>query len=322
MDIVLFPQHLVSIICFFIMIGALIIAYIKKFMLTYILIIVNIIIFIITIFFENEIIFGIGDYPGLGFRPIYLSLDYFPQLYTLFTSMFIHGGFAHIFGNMFVFFFVGTALEERIGLKKFMIIYLLAGVCGAITQALLNLNSFTPMIGASGAIFGVMGALAYAFPRDEVVMPVGIGIMFLTRIKVIYAVLFFAAIETLVVWLDVKDTTAHFAHLGGLLGGFILAAILIKKAKKSETGSFQTIYYNPNAQQKQDEINFSNLRQLATTPEQKEILKKIENETVPQVKDIWLEHFFDKTVCPKCKNKISHFDKKIWCEKCGFRTNY
>jgi len=308
------------------MIGALLFAYVKKFMLTYILIIANIIIFIITIFFEKEIIYGTGNYPnlypGLGFRPVYLSLDYFPQLYTLFTSMFIHGGFAHIFGNMFVFFFVGTALEERIGIKKFMIIYLIAGVCGAVTQALVNLDSSIPMIGASGAIFGVMGALAYAFPRDEVVMPVGIGIMFLTRIKVIYAVLFFAAIETIVVWLDIQDTTAHFAHLGGLIGGFILAAVLIKKVKKTDDASFQTIYYNPVTQYKQDDINFSNLKKLADTTELKEMLKKIENETVPQVKEVWLEHFLDKTVCPKCKTSLNHFDKKIWCEKCGFRTSY
>lgn len=322
MDIALFPQHLIAIICILIMIGGLIIAYIKKLMLTYTLIIINIIIFIITLFFENEIIYGVGDYPGLGFRSIYLTTEYFPQIYTLFTSMFIHGGFAHIFGNMFVFFFVGTALEERIGLKKFMIIYLIAGICGSITQALLNLNSFIPMIGASGAIFGVMGALAYAFPRDKIVMPIGIGIMFITRIKVIYAVLFFAAIETIIVYLDVQDTTAHFAHLGGLLGGFILGAILIKKVKKSDTGSFQTIYYDSNLPPGPGEINISNLKELASTPELKEMLKKIEKENVRQVRDIWLEHFFDKAVCPKCKNNLNHFNKRVWCEKCGFKTSY
>ena len=322
MDIALFPQHLIAILCILIMIVGLIIAYIKKLMLTYTLIIVNIIIFIITLFFENEIIYGVGDYPGLGFRSIYLTPEYFPQIYTLFTSMFIHGGFAHIFGNMFVFFFVGTALEERVGLKKFMIIYLIAGVCGSITQALLNLNSFIPMIGASGAIFGVMGALAYAFPRDKIVMPIGIGIMFITRIKVIYAVLFFAAIETIIVYLDVQDTTAHFAHLGGLLGGFILGAILIKKVKKSDTGSFQTIYYDSNLPPGPGEINISNLKELANTPELKEMLKKIENENVRQVRDIWLEHFFEKAVCPKCKNNLNHFDKRVWCEKCGFKTSY
>jgi len=316
MDIVLFPQHWSAILCICIMIGALLIAYLKKLSITYTLIITNIVIFIITLFFEKEVI------AGLGFSSLYLTPEYFPQLYTLFTSMFIHGGFAHIFGNMFVFFFIGAALEERISAKNFLIIYLLTGIVGSLTHSLLNLNPPTLLIGASGAIFGVMGALAYAFPRDEVLMPVGIGIMFLTKIKVIYAVIFFAAIETLVVWLGVKDTTAHFAHLGGLLGGFILAAILIKKVKKSETGSFQTTYYDPNAPYKKDKINFSNLKELASTSELKEMLKKIENETVPQVRDVWLEYFFEKAGCPKCKNNLNHYDNRIWCERCGFKTNY
>lgn len=118
MDITLFPQHWASILCICIMIGAILIAYVKKIMITYSLIIANIAIFIITLFFENEILGGV-DYIGLGFRPVYLSIEYSPQIYTLFTSMFIHAGFAHIFGNMLVFFFVGIAFEERIGPKNF-----------------------------------------------------------------------------------------------------------------------------------------------------------------------------------------------------------
>jgi membrane associated rhomboid family serine protease len=281
MDIVIIPQHWSAILCIFIMIASLVIAYVKKLSITYTLIIANIIIFIITLFFQYEIIYGYGDFAGqysglggLSFRTNYLSPEYFPQLYTLFTSVFIHGGFAHIFGNMFVFFFVGSALEERISPKNFLIIYLLTGVAGALTHSVLNLGSWVPLIGASGAIFGVMGALAFAFPRDEVVMPVGIGIMFLTKIKVIYAVIFFAVIETIVVALDVQDTTAHFAHLGGLLAGFILAAILIKKKKISASATYEPIYYNAYDQSRK-ENNISNLKQFADTPELKDMLKKI-----------------------------------------------
>ena len=52
------------------------------------------------------------------------------------------------------------------------------------------------------------------------------------------------------------------------------------------------------------------------------MLKKIENETVPQVRDVWLEHFFDNATCPKCRKNLNHFDGKVWCENCGFRTDY
>jgi len=325
MDIILLNQHWAAILCICIMIGAIVLGIIKKFMMTHVLIVTNIVIFVITWIYYNEIVYGVENgflrYAGLGFRSLYLSTEYFPQIYTLFTSMFIHGGFAHIFGNMIVFFFIGLPFEQRIGWKNFLIIYLVTGVCGALTHSLLNLNSAVPLIGASGAIFGIMGAFAYSYPRDEVVMPIGIGIMFLTKIKVIYAVIFFAAVETVVVWLEVEDSTAHFAHLGGLISGVILAAILLKK-QKTHTKLGETIYYDSFSQQRPKEIDIENLRKFATNHELKEMLKKIENETVTQVKEVWIEHFFEKAVCPKCNNPLYHFEGKIWCEHCGFRTSY
>ena len=325
MDLVILPQHWSAIICICIMIGAIVIAYLKKIMMVYAIIISNIIIFIITIIFEYEIIYGFSvglNYAGLSFRSIYLSIEYSPQIYTIFTSMFIHGGFAHIIGNMFIFFFIGMALEERIGSKKFIIIYLLSGIIGALVQSLTDLGSSVPLLGASGAIFGIMGALVFAYPRDEIVMPLPlVFIMVFRRIKVIYAVLVFALIETIIVFFDVQDQTAHFAHLGGLIGGFILASILLK-GHKTHTEAGKTLYYDSFTSQKNRDIDFSKLEKLATTPEHKEILKKIKNENVKQVQDIWIEHFFEKINCPNCSNKINHFNRKIWCENCGFKDNY
>jgi membrane associated rhomboid family serine protease len=325
MDIVLLDQHWAAILCICIMIGAIFLGIIKKFMMTHVLIVSNIVIFVITWIFFFEIVYGFENgllnYAGLGFRSIYLSSEYFPQIYTLFTSMFIHGGFAHIFGNMIVFFFIGLPFEQRIGWKNFLIIYLVTGVCGALTHSLLNLGSAVPLIGASGAIFGILGAFGFSYPRDEVVMPIGIIIMFLTKIKVIYAVIFFAALETVVVWLDVEDSTAHFAHLGGLVSGIILAAILLRK-QKTHTKLGKTIYYDSFSQQRSKEVDISKLKKFATTQELKEMLNRIENETVPQVKDVWLEYFFEKAICPKCNNPLYHFEGKIWCEHCGFRTSY
>ena len=300
------------------MVGAIVIAYVKKLMITYAIIIANLIIFALTFVFENEII------DDLGFKPAYLSAQYFPNIYTLFTSMFVHSGFLHIFGNMLVFFFMGMAFEQRIGAKKFLIIYLITGVCGALTHSLLNLsypNNQIILIGASGAIFGIMGAFAYSYPRDEVVMPVPIGIMFIMRIKVIYATIIFAALETFVVMLEVQDNTAHFAHLGGLISGAVLAALLIKTRAEKENPQ-ETMHYNSYIQQKSKKINFANLEKLAETKEQKEMLKRIESETVPQVRDIWLDHFLEKTKCPKCGKTLNHLDNEIWCESCGFKSNY
>jgi len=319
----LLPQHWISIVAVCIIIVSLIVAVFKKWMVTYALIFANFLVFVITVFYQNELI-GSANYAGLGFRPVYLTPEYLPQIYTLFTSMFAHGGFLHIFGNMFIFFFIGMAFEQRVGWKKFLIIYLISGVCGTIAHSLMNLeypSNWITLIGASGAIFGIMGAFAYSYPHDKVVMPIPIGIMLITRVKVMYAVILFAVIETIIVIVDVEDSTAHFAHLGGLIGGFILAVLLLRKQKKhTKTGA--TVYYDPYMAQKSKEIDFSSLRKLANTYELQEILDKIEKETIPQARDMWLDHFMEKIRCPKCNNSLKSSRDEIWCDNCGFKTKY
>lgn len=316
MDIIVSQISLPSLFCILIIVGIILLSYFKKIMMTYALIFSNFIVFIITIAF-NEVV------SELGFRPIYLSIQYFPQLYTLFTSMFIHGGFLHIFGNMFVFLFMGMAFEQRIGWKNFLTIYLITGVCGALTHSFLNLGSPITLIGASGAVFGILGAFAYSYPRDEVVMPIPVGIMLITRIKVIYAAILFAVIETVIVVYDVQDNTAHFAHLGGLVSGVILAAVLIgNQGVKTKESAEKAIYYDISQVPKSQKVDFSSLKKLATTTELKDELIKIENESVIQVRDIWLEHFFNKTVCPKCGKPLKHSNGKIWCEDKHFNLKY
>lgn len=329
MVIEILPQHWSCFLVIAIIVGALLAAYLKKVAVVFSLLFANVIIFIITLVYYYEVVYGFSaglPYAGLGFRSIYLNVDQIPQLYTIFTSMFIHGGFGHILGNMLVLLFVGLPFEQRVGKKNFLIIYLVAGVCGTLAHSVLDLNSPVPLIGASGAIFGIMGAFAYSYPHDEIVMPIPLFvIMIFRRIKVMYAVLIFAAMETIIVFYESgigeQSGTAHFAHIGGLIGGFILAAILIKNVK-THTKTGQTVYYDSDSPMKPKKINISNLRKLADTPELKDMLDKIEQETVPQVRDIWVEHFLGKTICPKCKNGLKYFDGKVWCEQCKFKTNY
>ena len=293
-------------------------------MVTYALLIANFIIFVITILYPQVIY-------ELGFRPIYLSLEQLPQLYTLFTSMFLHGGFPHIIGNMIVFLFMGMAFEQRIGMKNLLGIYLITGVCGAITHSLVSFldptsSPTTVLIGASGAIFGILGAFAYSYPRDEVVMPIPLGIiMIFRRIKVMYAAILFAVMETVIVMFfsGASDNTAHFAHFGGLISGVFLAALIIgKQGEKTKQYQATAVYSDLSTIPKKKKINFSTLRKLAITPELREMLNRIENETVLQVRDIWLEHFLEKTTCPICSKPLSHSNRKIWCEDNHIKMEY
>lgn len=307
---------MVSLLAIVIMIVTLVVGYVRKLMMTYTLIIANFLVFALSLFFSDQII---GE---LGFRPAYLSPTLFPQIYTLFTSMFVHAGFLHILGNMLVFFFIGAAFEQRIGPKKFLFIYLVTGVIGALAFSVPNLNSFTPLVGASGAIFGVLGAFAFSYPRDEVVMPVPIGIMIIMRIKVIYATIIFAVVETIVVFLSVQDNTAHLAHFGGLVSGVIFAALLVGKQGAKLKHNEGMNVYRVAPVSASDAINFSHLGELAGTPQMKSMLDRIQKENVLQVRNIWLDHFLDRVACPVCGKPLRHLDRKIWCDDKHFQTDY
>jgi len=323
MDIIVLPQHWSAIICVSLMIGAIIFAFIKKTMVSYALIISNIIIFLITNIFYNQLVapsiyLDFVDYAGLGFRPIYLQIEYIPQFYTLFTSMFIHGDFTHILFNMLIFLLIGIPFEQRVGRKNFIIIYILAGICGTIIHSLFNFGSEITLIGASGAIFGIMGAFAYSYPNDRIYLPV---FFILMKIKVLYGVIIFSLLETFYIFISINDQTAHLAHIGGLIGGAVFAAIFIRGQPKHDKKG-DTIFYDSYVQNRPRKIDINTLRQFATTPELKDMLDRIENEDVLQVKDLWIEHFIEKAVCPKCGSDLNHFNQKIWCEKCGFKTKY
>jgi membrane associated rhomboid family serine protease len=326
MELVISSIHPASLIAIIVMIGGLLVAYVKKWMITYALIITNFIVFIISFVFVIQTPYGSISQlvVDLGFRPAYLSIAQIPQLYTLFTSMFVHSGILHIIGNMLVFFFIGMAFEQRVGWTRFLSIYLITGVCGTLTHSFFNLGSTIPLVGASGAIFGIMGAFAFAYPRDEVVMPIPLGfIMIFRRIKVMYAVLIFAALETFIVLIGSQDNTAHLAHLGGLVGGVIIAALLLGKGKQPSDQSWSNQPAQPTyIDVKPPQYRYSTLEKLATTSELQNMVDRIKQETVPQVKDIWIDHLIEKANCPQCQHSLHHFNRKIWCDHCGFKTTY
>lgn len=322
MALVLFEIQTISIIAIIIMAASLILAYLKKWMMTYTLMIANFVIFLITMLNYNTII---GD---LGFRPAFLTIKYSPNIYTLFSSMFLHADFFHILGNMLVFFFIGIGFEQRIGWKKFITIYLLTGVFAAVFHAVVTplvypeiFNPWTPLIGASGAIFGIMGAFAFSYPHDKVVMPIPMFILMIIRVRVIVAVLIFIGLETVYTFMSGGlDQTAHFAHFGGLIGGMIIASVLIRNKTHDRKG--QTIYYDENQVSIPENIEYSNLKELVTTPQLKKTFEKIKNESLPEVRKIWLDHFIEKATCPKCGSKLKDKNRKIVCENCDFKTNY
>jgi len=320
MGLVVEPLSVVSVISILVMISVLVFFYYKKWMMVYGIIFANFIVFFISLFFVNEVI---GE---LAFKPIYLSSEQFPQLYTLFTSMFLHSTyppFFHIIFNMFMFILIAPSFENRIGASKFLAIYLITGVCAALSHALLAqylpqdtfpYNPEIGLIGASGAISGILGAYAYAFPRDKVYFP----IIIVVRMPVLYAGFIFLSVQSYYIFAGAESNVAYLAHIGGFISGIIISALLIRKKDEWD----QPISKRSYDDQKLREIDFSKLRELADTPELMGIVDKIEKETIPQARDMWFDHFMEKVRCPKCKHSLKTSKNIISCENCDFKTEY
>ena len=153
-----------------------------------------------------------------------------PSVFTVFTSMFMHGGLMHIIFNMWFLWIFGDNIESVLGHKRFVFFYLLCGVGAALLQIQINTGSQIPMVGASGAIAGVLGAYLFRFPRATVHVLV-ILIIFITFIRVPAMVVigfwFLSNLTAGLGTLGIEETggTAWFAHLGGFVSGVVLNQI-------------------------------------------------------------------------------------------------
>lgn len=150
----------------------------------------------------------------------YTFKEYGFEPFQLVTHMFMHGGFAHIFFNMFGLVMFGKIIETVWGGKRFFILYFISGL-GAAGLQLLAFNIYgidTRMIGASGAIFGILAAFAMLFPNVELML-----IFLPVPIKAKYMVPGFAVLSLVFGVTGISGSIAHFAHLGGAIFGFLIA---------------------------------------------------------------------------------------------------
>src|SRR5271154_6380521 len=153
-------------------------------------------------------------------------------LLTLFTSMFLHGGWMHLIGNMLFLWVFGRNVEDLIGGPRFLAFYLLAGVAAGVVHVIVNAYSTVPTIGASGAIAAVMGAYLVKFPRSRIVTLI-IIVFFVTtaEIPAAFILLYWFALQFIsgVGSLASTDYTgggvAWFAHIGGFLVGMLLIRV-------------------------------------------------------------------------------------------------
>jgi membrane associated rhomboid family serine protease len=155
------------------------------------------------------------------------------QLSTLFTSMFLHGSWMHLLGNMWFLWLFGNNVEDAMGHIRFIVFYLLGGLGAAFTQIAMDPNSNIPMVGASGAISAIMGAYLVLYPRVRVFCVVPLG-FFITSVALpawlmlVYwmVIQFFGGLQDLG---GGRGGVAFWAHIGGFVAGVILIKLFARR---------------------------------------------------------------------------------------------
>lgn len=170
--------------------------------------------------------------------PAKVNFGSYLTLTPFITSQFLHAGFLHIIGNMWFLRIFGDNVEERFGSIRYLIIYLLSGVMGGFLQYIFSPNSEIPMLGASGAVAGVLGAYLVFFPHHKIETLVPLGLFF-SRINIPASIM-------LVYWFIIQvfsgvgsvavaqvGGVAFWAHVGGFATGYLIAKLSQSKATDS-----------------------------------------------------------------------------------------
>jgi len=180
-------------------------------------------------------IYKYGTIPAVvvGTKSLPASLSAIPPAASIFTSMFLHGSWMHLIGNMWFLWIFGNNIEEAMGAFRFLIFYLLCGFFASLTHILSNASSTIPSIGASGAISGVLGAYAVIYPRARVwtliflfffvrliYLPAAIVLLYWFILQVLYSS---------VTGPQTSGGIAYGAHIGGFIAGVLLVGLFKKK---------------------------------------------------------------------------------------------
>jgi membrane associated rhomboid family serine protease len=189
--------------------------------MTYLFVIINVLVFFL------EIRGGDPFIMRWSFIPERFSADPSGNAVTIFTAMFMHGGWMHLISNMLYLLIFGDNVEDRFGHFKFILFYLLSGIAATFAQFFVNPGSAIPTLGASGAIAGVLGAYLLMFPSRNIRVLMGMWVMHVRAIFVI-GLWFILQLVSGYALLDMAGETggvAYMAHVGGFIAGFLLTFI-------------------------------------------------------------------------------------------------
>ena len=208
---------------------------------TYFLIGICVVIFLMQLgsqsYKTGQLFYSYGLIPSVLMGNDQLPMDLYavPAYLTVFTSMFMHGGFMHLIGNMLYMWIFADNIEDSLGPKKFIIFYLLSGIGAATAQILMDTHSQVPMVGASGAIGGVLGAYLINHPNARVLVLIPFGFFSqLIKIKALYVLGFWFVLQFInsAMMSSQGGGVAYAAHIGGFVSGVVLILFFNKRIKR------------------------------------------------------------------------------------------
>ena len=195
---------------------------------------------------SGKLFYAYGLIPAVltGHKQLPLELEMIAPELTLITSMFMHGGFMHLIGNMLYLWIFADNIEDELGPVKFICFYILSGIAAALTQVFLNTESTIPMIGASGAIGGVLGAYIVNHPKAKVIVLIPLGFFSqIVKIPALYVLGFWFVLQFINSSLSSSEGggVAYGAHIGGFIFGAIAILFFNKKNKPLPKSSKKNI---------------------------------------------------------------------------------
>ncbi len=228
----------------------------------------------------------------LAFKPEDLASANPVGWLRIITAAFLHASPLHILANMIVLIMVGLAFEDRVGRGRFLGIYLFT----AVTAVLLHVP-YTwltrgdsalaiPLVGASGAVFGILGAFATMYPHDRI--PMWLIFIVLPRVPVIVAAIVLMLLEGLLLFGGAVDSVARAAHLGGAVGGAAIGPLL--KPAGMGPGGRRIVHYD-----------IESLAARAVTPQQQRYVARLrDNLDEPETAEAWFDRLVETLECTEC----------------------
>jgi len=278
-----------------------------------------IVVFIFQLVFTSDIFQGlplIDQLEPLSHSQLVVDLGLNPEriihnqtLYQMITSMYLHGDFLHLIFNFIGLFILGVQLEKKIGWYRFLILYYGSGIIGG--AIVLMISPFDQLghgmnvvsIGASGAIYGIIGGYWLLYPKDRIIFPIPLFFMRMYNKWPVWLIfLIYGGISTFFLLLQTDDNISHLGHFGGLIGAFPVAALIRPPAEPEKLKKLKKV----------------DLKKYARTKKQKEYLKKAMDADEEDIRNAWLDEFFQNIVCEKCKaSHMTYEESKAVCPKCG-----